>query len=133
MNINDLNKRERQILDILYQLGEASVQDVVDHLEDSPNYNAIRVMMYLLENKGFLKHRKQGVKYIFKATQPKKEAGNSALDHILKTFFEGSVPKLVNSLMSSKAKNLSEEELSELSKLIDQKRQDKPNNQQEND
>ena len=107
MKFHELNKRERQIMAVLYQLGEGSVQDIVDRIEDAPSYNAIRVTMYLLENKGFLTHRKEGVRHIFKAVEPKKEAGSSALDHILKTFFEGSVPKMMNTLMGSDSKKLS--------------------------
>ncbi len=124
MKFHELHKRERQILTILYQLGEGSVQDVVDRIEDAPSYNAIRVMMYLLENKGFLTHRKDGVRYIFKPALPLSEVSSSALDHLLKTFFEGSVPKLVNTLISSNSKHLSDDELNELSKLIDQKKRE---------
>lgn len=124
MEFQELNKRERQIMSVLFQLGEGSVQDVVDKIDDAPSYNAIRVTMYLLENRGYLTHRKEGVKYIFSPTQEKKEAGSSALDHILKTFFEGSIPKLVNTLMNAKAKHLSKEELNELSKLIAQKKKE---------
>ena len=124
MKFHELNKRETQIISILYQLGEGSVQDVVDRIPDAPSYNAIRVTMYLLENKGFLTHRKEGVKYIFKATKPKADAGNSALDHVLTTFFEGSVPKLVNTLMGSGAKKLTREELNELAKLIEERKKE---------
>ncbi|MEO9806403.1 MAG: BlaI/MecI/CopY family transcriptional regulator [Reichenbachiella sp.] len=127
MNAQELNKRERQILDIIYQLHEASVQEVVDRIADAPSYNAIRVTMYLLENKGFLIHRREGAKYIFKAKKAKTEAGNSALDHILVTFFEGSIPKLVNSLMGSSSKNLSKQELKELEALIEKKKKQENN------
>ncbi len=124
MNFQELNKRENQILSIVYKLGEASVRDVVDKIEDAPSYNAIRVMMYLLENKGFLTHRKDGVRHIFRATKAKDEAGSSALDHILKTFFEGSVPKLVNTLIGADSKKLSSKEINELAALILQKKKE---------
>jgi BlaI family penicillinase repressor len=130
MNYYELNKREKQILSIVYRLGEASVRDVVDRIGDAPSYNAIRVMMYLLENKGFLAHRQDGVRYIFRATEAKSEAGSTALDHLLKTFFEGSVPKLVNALMSSGAKQLSDDELNELAKLIESRKKDHSNSSQ---
>ena len=127
MKNNELNKRERQILDVIYQLGEASVQEVVDKIDDAPSYNAIRVTMYLLENKGYITHRKEGVRHIFKGKEEKKEAGSNALDHILRTFFEGSVPSLVTSLLGSQSENLSDKELDALSELIEKKKaQSKP-------
>src|SRR5580704_10492732 len=70
----DLGRRERQIMDAIHQLGEASVNDVLDRLPDPPSYSAVRTMMRLLEEKGFLKHRREGMKYVYRPTEAPAEA-----------------------------------------------------------
>lgn len=111
------SKRERQIMDIIHQLGEASVNDVLDRLPDPPGYNSVRMLMNILERKGFLKHHQIKNRYIYSATAQKEEVKKSALDHLLKTFFGGSTPKVVSTLLEQR--NLSEADLDELSQMIE--------------
>ena len=87
---HDLGRRERQIMDVIYRLGEASVRDVLAELPDPPSYSAVRTMIRLLEEKGFLKHRRDGRRYAYRPTQSHEKASRSALRHVLTTFFEGS-------------------------------------------
>lgn len=112
-----LSKRERQIMDIIHQLGEASVNDVLDRLIDPPGYNSVRMLMNILERKDFLKHHKEKNRYIYSATAKKEEVKKSALDHLLKTFFGGSAPKVVSTLLQQR--NLSEADLEALSQMIE--------------
>ena len=83
---HQLGARERQILDAVFHLGEASVSEVRERLPDPPSYSAVRTMIRLLESKGYLKHRAEGAKYIYRPTQSRDTASRSALLHVLKTF-----------------------------------------------
>ena len=119
----NLSKRERQIMNILHQLNEGSVQEVVDGLLDPSGYNSIRMLMNILVKKGHLQHRKEKKKYIYYPTLRKEIAKKSALDHIMTTYFEKSVPKVVSTLLSNK--DLSASDLDELSQLIEAAKQKK--------
>ena len=77
-------------MDAIHQLGEASVGDVLDRLADPPSYSAVRTMLRLLEGKGYLKHRREGMKYVYRPTVAPEKARRSALEHLLATFFGGS-------------------------------------------
>ena len=120
-----LSKRERQIMDIIHQLGEASVAEVLDRLPDPPGYNSARMLMNILERKGMLKHRQEKKRYIYSATTKTEEVKKSALDHLLKTFFGGSAPKVVSTLIQER--NLSPEDLDELSQMIEKAKQEQNN------
>ncbi len=117
-----LSRREAQIMDIIYKLGEASVADVLKKLPDPPGYNSIRVLLTILEKKGYLTHKKEGQRYIYVPTEVPAKAKRSALDHVTKTFFEGSTPKVVSALLDSK---ITERDLIELSKLIEQAKRER--------
>ena len=88
---SQLGRREREILDIVYRLEEASVNDVIGHMADPPAYDSVRTMLRLLERKKFVTHRKDGTKYVYRPTQSKSSASKSALSHLMATFFENSV------------------------------------------
>lgn len=115
-----LSRRERQIMDIIYRRGEASAAEVMADMADPPSYSAVRTFLRLLEEKGHLKHRKQGAKYIFEATRSRRQAGRSAVQRVLQTFFEGSTEKVVAALLDVSASDLSEEELNRLAELIEE-------------
>ena len=113
-------------MDILHQQGEGSVQDVIDHLADPSGYNSIRMLMNILVKKGHLEHRKEKKKYIYSPTLKKEIAKRSALDHLMTTYFEKSVPSVVSTLLSDK--DLSQTDLDELSRLIEIAKQKKQGN-----
>jgi len=113
-----LGARERQIMDAIHQLGEASVAEVRQQLPDAPSYSAVRTMIRLLEQKGYLKHRQEGTKYVYRSTQTLDRARRSALQHLLDTFFRGSASDAVAAVLDLSSQSLSQEEYDRLSKLI---------------
>ena len=115
-----LGWRERQILEIVFRLEEASVGDVVDNMSDPPAYDSVRTMLRLLERKGFVKHRREGTKYVYRPTQSKAKASKSALSHLMATFFENSVADTMAAAFDLKSDKLTAEELQRLQELIDQ-------------
>ena len=127
MNKNSLlqlSRRERQIMDIIYQRGEASVARVLENMPDPPSYSAVRAMVRILEEKGHLKHRVDGTKYIFRPTLPTENAKRSVLSHLVQTYFDGSVEQVVAALLDSSSIELSASELDRLSQLIQDARKE---------
>lgn len=119
----DLGRRERQIMDVVYQLGEGSVGEVREGLADPPSYSAVRTMIRLLESKGFLTHRRDGTRYVYRPTQSKEKARRSALRHMLKTFFSGNPTDAVAAILDVSAGDLTEEDLKRIERMIDEARE----------
>lgn len=118
----NLGAREREILDIMFELGEGSVSDVLARMADPPSYSAVRTMIRLLETKGFLKHaRREGTRYIYRPTQSRAAASQSALRHVLRTFFGGSAPDAVAAIFD--AEHLSADDLERIEQLIEDARE----------
>lgn len=108
-----------QIMDVVYQLGEASVSDVVNALPDKPDYHAVRVTMANLEKKGYLKHRKEGKRHIYRSADPDEQVRRTAMHHLLKTFYSGSPGKAILTLLDlAGTKKLPEEDLKEITAWI---------------
>jgi predicted transcriptional regulator len=116
-----LSKRERQIMDVVYARGEATVSDVSDGIPDPPMRGALRTLLRILESKGHLTHRKHGREFIYRPTEARGQAGRSALARVLNVFFGGSLESAVAAHLSDprKAAKLTPEELRRLSGLID--------------
>lgn len=123
-NPQDLGRRERQILDVIFRLGEASVGDVLEQLSDPPAYDSVRTMIRLLETKGFVRHRRVGTKYVYRPTDSHESASRSALSHLMKTFFQGSASETVAAIFNVSSNNLTEAELKRLEQLIEQARKE---------
>lgn len=121
---HDLGRRERQIMNVVYQLGEASVGDVLERLPDPPSYSAVRTMIRLLESKGFLRHRREGTKYVYRPTQSRERASQSAIKQIMKTFFGGSATDAVAAILDASSDKLTDDDLKHLERLIDKARKD---------
>ena len=119
-----LSRRERQIMEIIYRRGRASAADVMKNLPDPPSYSAVRATLRILEEKGYLRHEKQGARYVFRPTLPRTRAGRSALRQLLKTFFDGSVERAVAALLDVSESELSDEDLDRLARLIEQARKE---------
>jgi len=115
----DLSRRERQIMDVIYRLGEAGAAEVVEHLPDRPAYNSVRVTLGILERKGLVRHRRDGTRYVYSPTVPAERARDSALRHVVRTFFRGSPSKAVLTLLDSPSTRLSAEELNELAAWVE--------------
>ena len=109
-------------MDAIHQIGEASVNDVLDRLSDPPSYSSIRTMMRQLEKKGFLRHRREGMKYVYRPTEAPEKARRSALQHLLKTFFGGSAGDAVAAVLDLSGDRISPEELDRLARLIEEAR-----------
>jgi len=120
--LQELGARERQIMDAIFELGEASVGDVLERLKDPPSYSSVRTMIRLLESKKLLKHRREGTKYVYQPTQSRTVASKSALKHLMTTFFSGSAPDAVAAILDSE--QLSATDLARIEKMIDDARRD---------
>ena len=120
----DLGRRERQIMDAIFQLGEASVAEVRERLPDPPSYSAVRTMIRHLEGKGLLRHRSEGTKYVYQSTQPKESAGRSALRHLIKTFFDGSSTDTVAAILDDGHGELSQDDLDRIERFVDEARKE---------
>jgi predicted transcriptional regulator len=116
-----LSKRERQIMDVVYARGEATVSQIVNGIPDPPMRGALRTLLRILENKGHLTRRKQGREFIYRPTQDRGRAGRSALGRVLDVFFGGSLGDAVAAHLSDprRAARLTPEDLRRLSDLID--------------
>jgi predicted transcriptional regulator len=117
-----LSRRERQIMDIIYKLGQASAAEVLENMADAPSYSAVRAMLRLLEEKGYLKHDTDGPRYVFVPTLNREKARKSALQQMLQTFFDGSTEEAVATLLNMSRPELSTDELDRLSKMIEEAR-----------
>jgi len=112
------SRRERQIMDIIYRLGRATANEVIENLSGEPHSSTVRTQLRVLEEKGHLRHEEQGMLYVYFPIAPRHVVRQTALRHMIETFFEGSAEKLMAALLGGGAK-LSDEELTRLSKLID--------------
>ena len=105
-------------MDVVYRLGEASVSDVRAELPDPPTYSAVRGMMRLLEDKGYLEHVQEGLRYVYKPIVARQQARVAALKHMVRTFFAGSATDAVASLLELPDAKLSPDDIARLKKLI---------------
>lgn len=115
----DLSRRERQIMDILYELGDAPAEAVRSRLPDPPSYSAARAMLAKLEDKGYVSHYEEDLRYVYRPTVPREEARRSAVSRLVTTFFDGSVAQAVTGMLDGSADELPPEELDRLAAIID--------------
>lgn len=113
-----LSRRERQILDIVYARGEATAAQVVADMPDAPTKTAVRTLMRILEEKGHLRHRQEGQSYIYRPSQARAQAGQSALRRVLRTFFGGSMQEALAAHLADDDSALEPKELEKLAALI---------------
>ena len=115
-----LSKRERQIMDVVYELGEATATDIQNRLPDPPSNSAVRTHLRILMEKQHLQHRREGKSYVYFPTLDPEKAKKRALKDLIKTFFSGSVEHTVATLIGMSRDELSDEDLDRLSTMIDQ-------------
>lgn len=120
----NLSRRERQIMDIIYELNEATAAQVLDRLPNPPGYSAVRALLRVLEEKGHLEHKQDGPRYVFLPTLPREEARRNALKHLMETFFDGSTEKVVAALLNISEEELAEDDYKRLSELIESARKE---------
>jgi BlaI family penicillinase repressor len=114
-----LSRRERQIMDILYQRGKSSVTDVREALPNAPSYSAVRAMLRILEEKGHVKHQEEGLRYVYLPKVARDKAKRSAVKHLLDTFFSDSPDQVVAALLDVSSARLTREELDRMAAMIE--------------
>ena len=117
----ELSRRERQLLEILYRLGRATAGEVCAEMSDAPSYTTVRGLLRILEQKGHIRHERDGTRYVYSPTVPKTSAGASVLTHVVSTFFNGSPSAAVAALLGSSSK-ISDQELRRLMHLVQEAR-----------
>jgi predicted transcriptional regulator len=116
---NALSKRERQIMDILHQRKEASVATVLKDISNPPSYSSIRALMRIMENKGYIKYKKVGLKYVYSPILTSQKVVKGEVKRLLKTYFDNSVEKALAALIDANKNNLNEQDIEQLHKLIE--------------
>jgi predicted transcriptional regulator len=117
-----LSRRERQIMDIVYEMREASAVQVLERLPEPPSYSAVRALLRVLEQKGHLVHRQDGPRYVYAPRLSKDKARRNALSHLMRTFFDGSTESVVAALLDISEDDLSEDDYRRLMELIEKAR-----------
>lgn len=120
----NLSRRERQMMDILYQRGRATAAEIHQALPEPPSYSAVRAKLRVLEEKGHVRHEEEALRYVYLPTMARDTARRSALRHMLSTFFAGSVEETVAALLDISAADLSPKDLDRISNLIEQARKE---------
>ena len=119
MTLAGLSRRERQIMDILYQRGKASAAEVREAMADAPSYSAVRALLRVLEEKGHVRHQAEGLKYVYVPAVARDKAKRSAVKHLVDTFFNDSPEQVVAALLDVSARRLSAEELDRMAAMIE--------------
>ncbi|MGQ0643173.1 MAG: BlaI/MecI/CopY family transcriptional regulator [Gemmatimonadaceae bacterium] len=117
--VPSLSRRERQILDVIYARGRATAADVTAELPDAPTYTTVRGLLRILEEKGHVRHEDDGGRYVYSPSTPREDAGASQLQHVVRTFFDGSAAKAMAAFLGSTRGKLSDEELQHLRSIVD--------------
>ncbi len=121
---HSLSRRERQIMDILYRRGQATAAEVRADLSGKPSDSTVRTQLRLLEDKGFVRHDEDGLRYVYSAAVPRRTARRAALRHLTDTFFDGSAEKVVGALLGADGARLTNEELERIADIVTQARKE---------
>jgi predicted transcriptional regulator len=113
-----LSRRERQIMDLLYELGRATAADIMKALPGEPSDSTVRTQLRVLETKGHVRHEEEGQKYVYLPVVPRRVVRKSALKHVVNTFFDGSTEKVVAALLGPDGGRLSDEELDRIAEIV---------------
>lgn len=113
-----LTRRERQVMDVVYELEEATAKEIQERLPKAPSYSAVRAVLSRLVEQGHLKYRESGPRYLYAAAAGKKKIRDSALQRLVDTLFGGSPLRTMNALIDMSGSKLSKDEIDELAKII---------------
>ena len=125
VNTSQLSRRERQIMDVVYASGGATATRVFEDMTDPPTRTAVRTFLRILEEKGYVEHRKQGREFVYRPTRPKGVEGRSALRHVLQTFFDGSLERALGSYLHGTGVKLDAAERKRLVSMLQESRKSK--------
>lgn len=118
----ELSRREREIMNIVYELGEANVSDVCERIIGEPGYDSVRITLGILAKKGYLTFRRENRKYIYMPTVPRSRASRSAVEDVTRTFFGDSPKKAIMAMIDMSSSDMTLEELDELARYIEEER-----------
>lgn len=124
MSMSTLSRREREIMDILYQRGKSSASEVREAMPNAPSYSAVRAMLRVLEEKGHVKHRSEGLRYVYVPTVAHEKAKRSAVKHLVDTFFSDAPEDVVAALLDVSSTRVTREELDRMSEMIERAKQE---------
>lgn len=113
-----LSRRERQIMDYIFQHRTATVADVMQGISEPPSYSTVRALLRTLETKGHVRHREDGPRYVYEPTEARENARRSALRHVVKTFFDGSATQAVSALLDLSDRKLTAADVDRLATLV---------------
>ena len=120
--LDQLSRRERQIMDIVFKHGRATANQVLEDLPDPPTYTAVRGTLRLLEDKGFLRHQYDGPRYVYLPTVNPTRAKAAAVKHLVRTFFNDSAASAVAAMVGMLGDDLGDDDLEALQQAIDKAR-----------
>jgi BlaI family penicillinase repressor len=109
-------------MDILYRRGRATAGEVMQELSGEPNYSTVRTQLRVLEEKGHVKHEELGLRYVYSPTVSRSAARQSALKHLIETFYDGSTEKVVAALLGVAGSKLSRDELERIAEMVEKAR-----------
>lgn len=121
MTRQELSRRERQILDLIYRLGRATASEVLERMEDAPTYTTVRGLLRVLEGKGHIRHEEKDGRYVYHPVVTKQRAAKSAIRHVVSTFFDGSPSEALAALLGGERK-LEAQEIERLAAIVDEAR-----------
>jgi len=119
-SLKNLSRREREIMDIVFARNEATLSEILDQLADPPTRPALRSLLTILEDKGHLKHRKEGREFVYLTVHSREKVGRSTLGRVVSTFFNGSLAQALASCLNDPRSRYSDEEIAELSTFVEQ-------------
>ena len=118
--IRDFSRRERQIMDIVYRVGEATAAEVMGQMPEAPGYSTVRTLLGVLERKGHLNHQRRGHHYVYSPTTSVEAASSSMLEHVMETFFDGSASRIVSAVLDISDAQLSKDEYDKILAIVRQ-------------
>src|SRR2546422_3016668 len=117
-----LTRRERQIMEILYRRGRATASDVMSGLSGEPHYSTVRTQLRILEEKGYVRHEEEKLRYVYAPAVPQSEVGRTALEQLIETFYDGSTENVVAALLGFEGSRLSQKKLDRIAEMVDKAR-----------
>jgi predicted transcriptional regulator len=118
--LSTLARRERDIMDVLFRRGRATAEEVMRDLSGNPSYSTVRTQLRVLEEKGHVRHEEDGRRFVYLPAVARSAARKVALRHLIDTFFDGSVERVVAALLGGEAAHLSDEELARIQQLVEE-------------
>jgi predicted transcriptional regulator len=122
--LSALTRRERHIMDILFRLGRATAEEVMTQLSGNTSYSTVRTQLRVLEQKGHVRHEEVGRRFVYEPAVRRQTVRKSALRHVVDTFFDGSVEKVVAALLGGEAARVSDDELKRILDMVEKARKE---------